>query len=199
VTSVFADIYARNRWNGVESLSGPGSGTASTRRLVPELLSLVARVDARSVLDAACGDGFWMPELPGYIGIDLVPDAVERHRARHPGRNLRVADVRRDPLPTVDLVILRDALQHMPLDDARATLANIAASGSRWLLASTYEGGANVDVGDGGDWCPDLQALPFDLPGPVARIFDGWGWEDPDEVRDPRKWLALWSLDEVRR
>lgn len=199
MSGVFDRIYERNAWHGRESLSGPGSGTASTTRLVPELLSLVARTGARSVLDAACGDGFWMPDLPGYIGIDLVPAAVERARARHPDRDLRVADIRRDALPAVDLVILRDALQHLPIADARAALANIARSGSRWLLASTYEGGANVDVTDGGDWCPDLGESPFDLPAPVARIFDGWGWEDPDEVRDARKWLGLWPLAEVAR
>lgn len=197
MSSVFDRIYERNAWHGRESLSGPGSGTASTTRLVPELLSLVARTGARSVLDAACGDGFWMPDLPGYIGIDLVSAAVERARARRPDRDLRVADIRRDALPAADLVILRDALQHLPIADARAALANIARSGSRWLLASTYEGGANVDVADGGDWCPDLQASPFDLPAPVARIFDGWGWEDPDELRDARKWLGLWPLVEV--
>jgi SAM-dependent methyltransferase len=166
------------------------SFSPTTTRRVPELLSIVALVDARSVLDAACGDGFWMPDLPGYIGVDLVPAAVERARARHPHRDLRVADIRRDPLPAVDLVILRDVLQHLPLADARAVLANIAGSGSRWLLASTYAGGINIDVADGGDWCPDLQAPPFDLPAPVARIFDGWGWEDPDEIRDARKWLG---------
>ena len=191
VEAAFADIYARNRWNGVESRSGPGSGTASTLHVIPELLALTGRLGIQSVLDLGCGDSFWLPDLPGYVGLDVAPEAVARARARHPDRTYALADARYVPFRSFDLVLSRDAMQHLPLADVVAILANVRASGSRWLLASTYHGGENRDVPPGGFHAVDLTAW---LGEPAESIFDGWGWTDPDEVRDARKHLGLWAI-----
>ncbi len=191
---VFADIYRHNRWNGVESRSGPGSGSAATARLREELVTLVQELGVRSVLDAACGDGYWMPDLPGYVGIDVAPEAIRRAQARHPDRRYAVGDVRFLPLPAFDLVISRDAMQHLPLADVTAILAAIRSSGSRWLLASTYVGGQNVDVRAGQFYCPDLTAEPFALGDPDRLIPDGYDYATPGVIRDPQKFLGLWRL-----
>ena len=76
--NVWGRIYTENIWHGVESLSGPGSGSAATRHVAPAIVSLVERYGITSVLDVGCGDGFWMPDLPGYIGLDVSPVAIER-------------------------------------------------------------------------------------------------------------------------
>ena len=137
---VFSRIYATNAWNGVESRSGPGSGAAATRKLAADIVALVDELGVRSVLDAACGDGYWMPDLPGYTGIDVAPEAIAIARRRHPERRYLVGSLAMVRLPRADLVILRDALQHLSLRDGMAALAAVVESGPRWLLASTYVG-----------------------------------------------------------
>lgn len=190
----FARIYAENRWNGVESLSGPGSGTAATAPVAKAILGLVAELGVHSVLDAACGDSFWMPDLPGYIGMDIAPEAVDLAQRAHPERAYLVGDVRRTLVPAFDLVIFRDAMQHMPLADGVKALESIKRSGSRWLLASTYAGGENVDVPDGDYFSPDLIGAPYLLGVPNRLIPDGYHYDDSPGIRDPGKFLGLWKL-----
>ena len=81
--NVFEDIYRINAWNGVESKSGPGSGPVATAHVAAAIVELVDELGARSVLDAACGDGYWMPDLPGYTGIDIAPEAIRIAQRRH--------------------------------------------------------------------------------------------------------------------
>jgi len=190
----FDSIYRRNAWNGVESLSGPGSGTSATRALVPAVLSLVGDLHIRSVLDIGCGDGFWLPDLPGYMGADVAERALIRARARHPDRLYVVADFRAHVPPPFDLVIIRDVIQHLPFDSALRLLGNVGRSGSAWLLASTYIGTVNTDIPEGGFYSPDLTAHPFRLATPDRLIFDGYAYHDTDEPRDPAKHLGLWRL-----
>lgn len=194
MTEVFSEIYRRNLWNGVESRSGPGSGSAATDLLVPELLALVDELGVRSVLDVACGDGFWMPDLPNYLGIDVAPEAIRLATERHPDRAYRIGDVRDLQLEAFDLVIFRDALQHLSFVDGQAALDAIRATGSTWLLASTYVGGENIDIETGDCFSPDLEDEPFSLGPPVRLIIDGFTYHDRGTIRDPRKMLGLWRL-----
>ena len=191
----FNDVYRTNAWNGAESLSGPGSGLIPTTHLRRLLVDLVAGYDVRTVIDAACGDGYWMPDLPGYVGLDVAPEAIRLARLRNPHRTYMVGNIATMKLPRADLVIIRDAIQHMSFADGLAALASIRRSRSRYLLASTYVGGENVNIETGADaYSPDLTAPPFSLPFPDALFFDGWTYHDATEIRDPRKHLGLWDL-----
>jgi SAM-dependent methyltransferase len=192
--TVFEEIYRDNRWNGVESRSGPGSGLAPTTYIAAAIVELVARLEVRSVLDAACGDGFWMPELPGYVGVDVAGEAIELARRNHPDRTYRVGSAATLPPAPFDLVIRRDAIQHLSFADGLAAIAGIRRTGSTWLLASTYVDGENVDIATGDCYSPDLAVEPFDLGPPLELIVDGYGYEHLGEIRDPRKHLGLWPL-----
>lgn len=194
----FEQIYADNGWSGDESLSGPGSGLVPTRPVADALVQLVRSLGVHSVLNAACGDDMWMPDLPGYLGIDIVPLAISRARHNHPNRAYAVGDARSITLPAFDLVLVRDVFQHLSYEDGQQLLGNIAASGSRWLLASTFMGGPNRDIVTGEAYRADLEAAPFGLPPAGQRIFDGYDYKKPNEERDPDKWLALFDLDAVR-
>lgn len=191
--NVFSQIYQGNLWHGRESLSGPGSGRAATRRVARDIEVLVRDLEVSSVLDVGCGDGYWMPDLPGYVGVDVAPEAVARARELHPERRYEVLDGRRERLPQADLVIVRDAIQHLPLLDGRLLIVNILSSGATWLLASTFPGGPNVDIAEGESYTPDLQAPPFGFAEPEFTIADGYGYAG-EGVRDPRKVLGLWRL-----
>ena len=132
--TVFDQIYRDNEWGGEESRSGPGSGSAEARELAPEIMDLIARLGVESVLDVGCGEGFWTPDLPGYIGIDVSSVAIDRARQLHPDRDLRVDDG--SPYPKCDLVLLRCVIQHLSFDDASVVIQRIRQSGATWLLCT---------------------------------------------------------------
>ena len=87
-------------------------------------------------------------------------------------------------------------MQHLSLRDGMDALERITEARPRYLLASTYVGGENVDIVTGDAYSPDLTAPPFSLGEPERLIFDGYHYHEhgTDAVRDPRKHLGLWSL-----
>jgi len=187
----FAGIYARNEWNGRESRSGPGSGYTATRQITDAIKALVRGLHIRSVLNVACGDDLWMPPLPRYMGMDIVPEAIQRARIFHPERAYEVRDAR-DELPEADLVICRDAIQHLTLADGRKVVENVRKAG-RYALISTFLNTVNFDIAEGAAYSPNLTAEPFNLPMPSMLIFDGWDYTITGRVRDPQKFLGLWK------
>ena len=66
-----------------ESVSGEGSSLEQTvvmRNILPSLLS---SLEVNTMLDAPCGDHFWMKDVSlncDYIGIDIVPEIVVQNR-----------------------------------------------------------------------------------------------------------------------
>jgi hypothetical protein len=179
-TEVFSDIYRSNAWQGDESRSGRGSSLAQTQVVIAALPALLARHRVRSMLDIPCGDFHWMSrvDLSGvdYVGADIVPELIEANRAAHggPGRDFRVLDLCRDPLPAVDLVFCRDCLVHLPFAMIDEAIANLRASGATWLLATTFvDQPVNHDIALG-DFRPiDLCKPPFAFPPPVEWLMEG--------------------------
>jgi hypothetical protein len=195
---IFDRIYKDNLWNGVESRSGPGSGDLATAHLVHILPNLVAELGILSVGDIGCGDGHWMPDLPGYVGADVSAEAIKRAKANHPERayyQLRATYAEMTITSAPDtLIICRDVIQHLSLAEGIALLDKIRDSGAAYLLASTYEPSDNIDIENGDFYSPNLSDYPFDLGKPLELIFDGYDYGIPDLVRDPAKFLGLWRL-----
>ena len=183
---VFDRIYRDNLWNGTESMSGPGSSVEATHPLLEALDGILSDKEIESVLDVGCGDGNWMPQLPGYIGLDISGEAIERSQTRHPGRAY-ILDTG-EPFPTCDLVIMRQVMQHLSLADGLKLLARVRESGARWLLATSYRMGANRDIVSGDGYHINLEQAPFSLGEPDRWIPDGVGsW-----ALDCR--LGLWQI-----
>lgn len=187
----FRRIWSRNTWRGDETNAGPGSGTVATAGVVRFLGAIAAEYGITSIVDAGCAESFWMPDLPGYIGVDIVPEAIASARERYPDRDFRVLDIVSDDLPPTDAVILRDVLQHLPLADGLAVIDNVRRSGARIMIASTHNGGTNRDIPVGG-WYPiDMTAPPFGFGLPDRAIDDGvWA----TGVRFPDKRIGVWTL-----
>jgi hypothetical protein len=187
----FIRIWERNAWNGTETPAGPGSTMAATQVLREELPRIVAEMGITSVLDAGCADARWMPDLPGYVGVDIVGEAIVMARDLHPDRTYLCADICADELPRCEAVLVRDALQHLSLRDGLTALQNFRRTGAKWLLASSHRGETNTDVASGG-WYPcNLEAAPFWLGEPRWSIPDGT-WESG--MRWPTKVFGLWEL-----
>jgi SAM-dependent methyltransferase len=199
----FTRIWRENRWKGSESVSGPGSGVKRTRHLRPALAELLMELGVRSLLDVPCGDFLWMSELDlahiDYVGGDVVPELVEETRRRHarPGRRFEVLDLTTSPLPPADLLLCRDCLVHLSLDDALRALDNIARSDIRWLAATSFtDRGENLEV-QTGRWRPlNLQLAPFSLPTPEQAIAEA---PAAPGRKHGDKSLLVWPMAAVRQ
>jgi hypothetical protein len=204
--SAFQSIYGDGGWPSLEgegsTKSGTGSGLEQTAAVRAELPGLLRDLGARSLLDAPCGDFFWMQHCPievdEYIGMDIVPELIARNvqAFEATGRRFEVGDIVTDPLPEVDVILCRDCLVHLPFQDVSSALRNLAASGSTYLLTTTFpEHETNRDLDRAGKWRPlNLQAPPFALPAPL-RLLKEQCTEDGGLYTD--KSLALWKLADL--
>lgn len=197
----FRRIHEMNLWRGAESRSGPGSSLEETTAIRAELPRLVRDLGVRVLLDIPCGDFFWMREvepalgLQAYIGADVVSTLVDTNARRYASdtRTFVRLDLRTDELPRADLVLCRDALDHLSYADIRMALANLVRSGSTYVLATTYHNRTNTDITTG-DWRPlDLESEPIALPAPMELID-----ERSAKPRYPDKSLGLWRIADVR-
>lgn len=192
-SAVFSRIYEKNLWGDTESRSGRGSTLARTATIRAELRALLDSVGAHSLLDAACGDFNWMAQVDlggiRYVGIDIVPDLIARNQQLfgREGRDFIIANIARDPLPEVDVILCRDCLIHHSLEDALAVIANFRLSKSRYLLATTHTTVKhNIDIATG-SWRPlNLQLAPFNFPPPVRLV---------TEDAESGKCLGMWELE----
>src|SRR6185503_20701829 len=128
---------------------------------------------------------------PNYIGLDIVPGAIEVSRRRHPDREYTVADICVDDLPPSDAILCRDVMQHLSYADGLTALNNFRRSGAKYLIASMYTNGSNEDVPTGGYYQIDLTKAPFWLGTPIWAVADGF-WEQHEQY--PGKVLAAWTL-----
>lgn len=197
----FAHIYETNLWGSDESISGAGSVLEQTGALRAQLPVLLRELQVTSMLDLPCGDFGWMRDvdLSGveYLGGDIVPDLIARHQREFggTGRRFAVLDVTRDPLPEVDLVFCRDCLVHLSAQHIWDAIANLKASGSQWLLTTTFpEHPENHDIDDG-DWrLLNLERAPFHFPPPTATLNEACTEHD-GAFAD--KSLGLWRIAEL--
>ncbi len=199
--AAFEEIFLSNGWQGKESMSGHGSDTESTRRLVEALPPLMKQFQVATLLDIPCGDFHWMKDvdLTGtkYIGADIVLQLVEDCSRRY-GSETRMfctLDLTESPLPDCDLILCRDCLVHLSFRDVMRALDNICRSNLTFMLTTTFpRKGPNHDIVTG-EWRPlNLELSPFGFPAPLALltendIGDGGPFSD--------KALGLWRVTDV--
>ena len=156
------------------------------------IVQLVGWFDIRSVTNVGCGEDWWMPDLPGYAACDIAPEAITAAKRNHPDRTYVLWDASRKPIRRADLVVCRDVVQHLSVEDGRRLLPNLMVG--KYLLASTYIDGDNIDIVTGDAYRPNLEAEPFTMPPALLLIHDGYEYHDGDRLRDPAKMLGLWRL-----
>jgi len=208
-TARFQRIFEENAWGNSESVSGEGSNLARTAVVRAKLPGLLARYGVRSLLDAPCGDFYWMKEVDlrgvdydiDYIGVDIVPEIIARDVELYAGPHRRFlpGDLVDGTLPAADLILCRDCLVHLPYAETRRALETFRRSGATWLLTTTFTGPReNRDIALG-DWrAINLERPPYNFPRPIDVIN-----EESDEVDEelgafPDKSLGLWRLADVR-
>lgn len=132
--ATFQEIYSTKSWgdNGTPFCSGQGSRGPVSTQYCDAVVEFIRAHEVRSVVDLGCGDfvvGRQIVEATGveYIGIDVVPELIEHHiqRVNLPNVSFRLADITSDPLPTADLCLVRQVLQHLSNDEIAQVIVNV--------------------------------------------------------------------------
>lgn len=193
---IFEDIIKHHRWRDV--LCGSGSTIAYTKMLRDQLPKLVAEYGISSMLDAPCGDFSWMnlvefPKDFRYIGADIVEPMILSNREKYPQIQFEILDISTDPIPSVDMIFVRDCLIHLSNQDVLRVLDNIRASAVKYVMLTNYlpdHCSAN-DIQTGHFRGINMEIEPFNLPNPLIRLDDG---PEGHVV----KTMDLWSIDQLR-
>jgi hypothetical protein len=197
----FTEVYLNGLWGTAETRSGTGSNLEQTTTIRSQLPIFFRSLGVGKLLDAPCGDFYWMQsvvrEVDEYVGVDIVRELVEENRMRYggPGRKFIVLDITEDELPKVDLILCRDCLVHFSFSDIRSTLENIKANGSTYLLTTTFIGTEKNEDIRTGSWQPlNLQRPPFNFPDPISLINENCTLRNGSYAD---KCLGLWKISDV--
>ena len=197
---IFEWIHQTNKWGDPESVSGSGSNLAQTTRIRAELPGLLTRHGVRTLLDAPCGDFYWMQQVElgvdHYIGADIVQALVDHNNKSH-ANSLRTfvrLDLLEDALPDADLLLCRDCLVHLDFARIEQFVDNLKRCRIPLLLTTTHAKHAeNVDKLTGQHRFLNLQKPPFNWPEPIEVIAE----DVVSAKRDSGKLLALWRVEEL--
>ncbi len=150
------------------------------------LESFIALNRIASIVEIDCGDWqhtrFTLPDAVTYLGLDRSAAVVERNNARFASATHRFAvmPADADDIPVAQLLLMKDALQHLGNDSIRALCDTLFPRFAHCLLTDSYrklDTPQNTDIPDGGFRCLDLSAAPFHLDGAFVLEFPGENWE----------------------
>ena len=114
------------------------------RHALERLVTMVAELPVRSVLDVGCGSGQNLRALAAFrnyrlAGIDVSDIALERARAAVPDAELHCMDVQSQKLETqFDLVMSLQVVEHVP--DDLALIRNMRLMSKRYVIIATMQG-----------------------------------------------------------
>ena len=194
---VFQVAYATRAWGSTESGSGVGSELAATENVSAYLPELFHRLQVSKFLDAPCGDWNWMRrvDLSGvdYVGADVVSNVVAKDNQQYARSGVRFihADLTKDYLPAVDMIMCRDCWEHLSFQDIAAILKNFRSTGATWLLVSnTPSQDKNQNQHTGIGWRHlNLHLPPFSFPPKTESRKDHY----PDVPFE----IALWRFADL--
>jgi SAM-dependent methyltransferase len=199
---VFVHIWDNSLWQAQDTKSGPGSTIWSTTGLRESLPNILVKYNIKSVFDSGCGDFNWMKyvrmkESVEYVGTDIVPSAIRQLRSTYEDINDQYNFYYSDmvvypPYKSFDLIITRDAWQHLSNIDRERALKNYENSKSKYLMASYYEGAwDNSNAVTGHTRYLNLLNAPHYFPQPLELIED----KHPSTPNGTTvKIMGLWKL-----
>ena len=143
---LFDAVYRESMWGGTpDQSSGWGSYGEHSSLYVDFVRDFIARNDIKSILDVGCGDfqigSRICDAVPHYIGADVSRLIIERNTASFSSLanvQFMALDVCADPLPQVDLITIREVLQHLSNADVALALDNIERSQARFALVTEH-------------------------------------------------------------
>ncbi|OAQ38605.1 hypothetical protein A5893_14425 [Pedobacter psychrophilus] len=203
--TVFTKIKDENHWGDSDSISGGGSNLIQTEIIRKEIPLLLKKYGIGFMIDAPCGDFFWMKligdELDNilikYEGHDIVQEIIDLNIENYANevKSFHLSDLTLNKLPKADLILTRDCLVHLSFKNIKKVLKNYKKAGIKYLLTTTFTNRKNnIDITDG-EWRPlNLQKAPFNFPEPLFLINENCT-ENDGIYKD--KSLGLWELNKI--
>ena len=193
------DAFEDKSWAGSGQnapRSGPGSNMTRTAALRAALPRVFAQYGVKTLLDAPCGDWFWMQtvDLTGidYIGADISGSLIEENTARFARDGVRFLhlDITSDPLPASDMLLCRDCLFHLKFWLRWKFFDNFCRSDGRYLMLTIDHVAENERVRSNGGFKQfNPMAAPFNLPQPLEMI--------AETTRGQPRSLGIWTREQI--
>lgn len=181
-SAIFRHIYDTEHWQGGSGAGSRSDATVAYRRVVERLIS--AR-DVRTVVDVGCGDWEFSQLIDWssvtYVGLDVVPELIDRNRAKFQEPNVRFEceDVRKSlALPSADVLLCKDVLQHWPIGWIQDFLARTRPRYRYRLLTNDIAslhcppGALNSPINPGEWRTLDLESAEFGQMAAWRRDYD---------------------------
>jgi SAM-dependent methyltransferase len=180
--NAFDQIYEKNDWGFG---SGHGSLPFVTKGYREFLEKFLLANQIKSVLDYGCGDWqfsrFVKWGQAKYIGVDVVAAVVERNNRKFASINVsfRVAPPSYAEIPSADLIVVKDVLQHWETDSINKFVKDVLPRFKYALITNCVEPVCNLNREiQKGEFRPlDLRLEPFNVDAqevytfPVPRVF----------------------------
>lgn len=160
---IFNKIYTESLWGYKSGRGSDPEVVASWINIVNEYLS---KEDIKTILDLGCGDWRIGKTLnlqnKKYLGVDTSSVIIEEVSS-YSSENIKFVceDIEEMSFPEVDLVLIKDVLQHLPTKSIINIVDKIIKSSRYALLCNDFTDLNNKDIIAGQHRPINLNAEPF--------------------------------------
>lgn len=180
----FSRVYRDKIW-GIDAkgngTSGAGSTIGSTVEYREMLQNFLRDYRIRSVVDVGCGDWEFSKTINWdgvfYIGIDAVKSVIKRNKRKYSSPSILFfqGDATQLNLPTADLLICKDVLQHLPFEDIHAFLTQLSKF-KYCLITNDVDPNtltcSNFTIARGDYRLLDIEQPPFNVKGKTLLYYN---------------------------
>lgn len=192
MNDTFNHIYRNSIWGNAdnETLSGSGS-TKSINIFRNKFLSDFINENKIRLIVDICGDCNWQYEFMKlvnnkdvtYFGLDVSDYALNLAKENNKHNRLTFSE---NPINLCEselicndensLIIIKEVIQHLPLDDGIKMLKNIKKSGIKYIAITNHDkelfNSVNKNVEVGGFYPNNMFMPPFNFKNPLKDVND---------------------------
>ena len=176
-----------------ESSSGSGSTVYNTRNTIKTINYIIDKYNIKTILDLPCGDTNWITKINmnniQYMGLDISPEIIKYNKEKYNHLNFKIHDIVEYPIyDKYDLIVCRDLLFHLSIEEVINSINNFKKSNSTYILTSTFpNSNDNSKLSTNGFSEINLNIEPFNFQKPIELF---------PEI-EKGKYLGLWKLDTI--
>lgn len=152
IGAIFNNIYSNSLWG---FKSGNGSDPENAKEWISNVNFFIKENNIKSILDLGCGDWRISSQLNlkniNYIGIDASSNIIEEIKVNET-ENIKFicGDIEKIDYPNVDLILIKDVLQHLP-NISIQNIVNKAIKSAKYVIACNdiaIENNRDISAGD---------------------------------------------------
>jgi hypothetical protein len=173
------------------------SSIVGTEHMRSQLPALFERYNINSMFDAGANDAAWqsvtLANIIEYSAGERNPVMVDIARSAYPLVDIKVHDVTADPLPSVDLLFVRDVAIHLNNHYKREMIQRWKESSIPWILMTQLS-----YVTENLDFEHSNTQFPF---ADINWLLPPWSWPTPTEsiteMPNSTRHMSLWHRSQI--